>query len=634
MRSLLFLLLLAPALAQGLVLPFQGPRGYSLAQGYAEALGTPPVSLAALLLPEPPWQGGYERAGGLYSRAGAALVREVTGAEFVLLGRTEPLTLYLASREGVVEGRFSNPAAAWLWVKVHLKRRDLTPPPRPRGDEARLQALAQGEDPDELHGKALRLRQGEPVQIPGLPQGVSAFWQALSGKDGQLPRVYALYELLAEEKREEALALARTLSSGTTLEKLGALLVLRFLEDPSWKALAWRLAQEAPYLPLAWEMASYAAFEEEDGAKAKEALLQALRLSPGSALYWTNLGWAEYLLGEKARALLATQRALRIEPGAVALYNLGLLKALYGDHLGAKAAYDRALRLDQGEDVRMAVDDWARYEKEAPQGLFWRAYLLEHAGDLKEALALYQAFLRTEPQSPLAFLAQRALKRLEGAKVEVKLNRLTLLPGDLEARPFRVGEAIFPEVQVSGEPYLERAPLITRLLKSGQAAEEREKALGFPPLTTQAQATAPAVTPKEEGVYALEVQYGGARARVELTILKESLARRLYVLGIIPKDLSGQDLLSPKEMLGEDGEALLLKRSVAALQEAALLAQSPQLTAPLKSGPFQGKSVRELLQRADEALVLRFYRAVLEDPTLLAEQGMDLVNALVNWLLQ
>lgn len=634
MRALLFLLLLAPALAQGLVLPFQGPGGYSLAQGYAEALGTPPVSLAALLLPEPPWQGGYERAGGLYSRAGAALVREVTGAEFVLLGRTEPLTLYLASREGVVEGRFSNPESAWLFLKAHLKRRDFTPPPRPKGDEARLRALAQGEDPDELHGKALRLRQGEAVQIPGLPQGVFTFWKALSGKGGQLPRVYALYELLAGEKREEALALAKALSNGTILEKLGALLVLRFLQDPSWKPLAWNLAHEAPYLPLAWEMASYAAFEEEDGARAKEALLQAIRLSPDSALYWTNLGWAEYLLGHRAKALLATERALRLEEGAVALYNLGLLKALYGDHLGAKAAYDRALRLDQGEDVRMAVDDWAKHVKSTPQGLFWRAYLLERSGELKEARTFYRNFLQESPESPLAPLAKRALKGLEGARLEARLERLTLIPGDLEARPFRVGEAIFPVVGLSGEPYLEKAPLTSRLLKGEKVVEEREKPLGFPPLTSALWTTAPAVTPKEEGVYTLEVRYGSARLETKLTILKESLARRLYALGLIPKDLSGQDLLSPKEMLGEDGEKLLLERSIAVLKEAAPLAQSPQLTTPLSSGPFQGKSVRELLANADESLVLTFYRAILEDPALLAEQGMDLVNALVNWLLE
>ncbi|KGQ22563.2 tetratricopeptide repeat protein [Thermus filiformis] len=633
MRALVLLFLLAPALAQGLVLPFQGPAGYRLAQGYAQALQTPPPTLAALLLPEPPWQGGYERAGGLYSRAGAALAREVTGAEFVLLGRTEPLTLYLATPDGVYEGRFSNEAAAWLWLKARLNRHDLSPPPAPQGDEARLQALARGEEPDTLHQAALRLRQGEAVALEGLPQRLLDLWRGFAGK-GELPGVYALYEALAQGQKEEALGLARRLAEGTVLEKLGALLVLRFLEDPSWKGLAWRLAEEAPYLPLAWEMASYAAFEEEDGARAKEALLQALRLSPDSALYWTNLGWAEYLLGQKARALSATQRALRLEPGVVALYNLGFLKALYGDHLGAKAAYDRALRLDEEGEVRMAVEDWAKHEKNAPQGLFWRAYLLERAGELGEAKALYQAFLQAQPQSPLAFLAQRALKRLEGARTELVLDRLALIPGDREARPFRVGEAVFPEVRLSGEPYLERAPLTTRLLKDGQVVEKAENPLDLPPLTAGAVATAPAVTPKEEGAYTLEVLYGSARLAVGLNVLKESLARRLYVLGLIPKDLSGQDLLSPQEMLGENGEALLLKRSVEALREAAPLAQSPQLTAPLASGPFPGKSVQELLRNADEALVLAFYRAVLEDPALLGEEGMDLVNAVVSWLLQ
>jgi tetratricopeptide (TPR) repeat protein len=46
-----------------------------------------------------------------------------------------------------------------------------------------------------------------------------------------------------------------------------------------------------------------------------------------------------------------------LNPNATAYYNLGLFRAIYGDYLGAKAAYDRALRLDEGEDFQEALKD-------------------------------------------------------------------------------------------------------------------------------------------------------------------------------------------------------------------------------------------------------------------------------------
>jgi hypothetical protein len=65
MKRLALLLFLVPALAQGLVLPFEGPRGYQLAQAFALGLQAPPPTLLARLLPEPPWRQGYGLVGPL-----------------------------------------------------------------------------------------------------------------------------------------------------------------------------------------------------------------------------------------------------------------------------------------------------------------------------------------------------------------------------------------------------------------------------------------------------------------------------------------------------------------------------------------------------------------------------------------
>ncbi len=625
MRPLALSLFLGLALAQGLVLPFEGPRGYSLAQAFAQGLGAPPPTLLALLLPEPPWRDGYELTGGLYSRAGARLAQAITGADWVLLGREEKgsLRLFLARKEGAKEGLFAHPGVAWLW----LVREGLAPKfstlPTPTEDEARLQALAQGKDPDPLHQSALDLRAGRGAGLLQglLPQRLLLLWQ------GRLPRAYALMRLVAEGKREEALKQTEALLSGDILERTAAHLVLRALEDPRWPTSARALKEAFPELPLAWEEVSFAAFQEGKGEEAKEALLQALRLRPDSWLYWTNLGWALYLTGDLPRAILASERAVRLSPNATAYYNLGLFRAIYGDYLGAKAAYDRALRLDEGEDFGEALKDLeARGE---PLTLFFRAYVAERAG--LPAKALYQEFLKAHPQHPAALAARRALNRLERVGLELSVEKLTLIPSDLEARPFRAGEAVFPEVRLLGSPYLPRHALETLLFQEGVAVDRAEKPLGFPPLTAGLKEVAPALTLPKPGRYTLEVRYGEAKARIPLEVGPPSLARGLYALGLIPRDLSEKPLLTPKEALGADGERLLLERTLQALKEAAPLATAPRLTTPLEKGPYKGQSVQELLKDPSPDLVRTFYEHVLENPELLAEN--DVVNAFVAWLL-
>ncbi|MEZ0348569.1 MAG: hypothetical protein ABWJ90_08690 [Thermus sp.] len=625
-RILSSLLLLGLALAQGLVLPFEGPRGYTLAQAFAQGLNAPPPTLLALLLPDLPWRGSYELAGGLHTRAGARLALAATGADWVLLGREEEggLRLILATPKGAQEGLFRTPELAWLWLQGQGLAPRFSPFPIPSLSEERLQALAQGQDPDPLHQSALDLKEGRGSGLLEglLPKRLLLLWQ------GTLPPAYEAFRLLAEGKREEALKRAEALTQGDVLERTAAHLLFRALEDERWKETARSLAQAFPELPLAWEEVSFAAFAEGKGEEAKEALLQALKLRPDYWLYWTNLGWAYYLAGDLPRAILASERALQLSPNATALYNLGLFRAIYGDYLGAKAAYDRALRLDEGEDFPEALKDLeARKE---PLALYFRAYLAERAG--LEAKPLYEAFLAQHPKHPLGPAARRALAQLGEGGARLEVLRLSLIPGDVDARPFRAGEAVFPEVRLTGTPYLKRDALETRLYREGALLQEEKKPLGFPPLTTALVENAPAVTLPAPGRYTLEVRYGEATLLLPLEAGPPSLARRLYALGLEVRDLSGQALLTPKEALGEEGERLLLERTLQALKEAAPLATSSRLTIPLPKGPYAGKTVQEVLKEPSLEGVRAFFEAVLENPELLAEN--DVVNAFVNWLLK
>ncbi|WP_243090521.1 tetratricopeptide repeat protein [Thermus neutrinimicus] len=624
-RFLALLLFLGLGLAQGLVLPFEGPQGFRLAQAFAQGLKAPPPTLLALLLPDPPWRGGYDLAGGLYTRAGARLAQAATGAEWVLLGKGEEkgLRLFLARRDGVKEGLFPTPNLAWLWLQGEGLAPKFSPLPHPTLSEEELRALAQGENPDPLHQSALDLREGRGAGLLQglLPERLLLLWQ------DKLPPAYQAFALLSQGKREEALKLAETLREGDVLEKAAAELVFRALEDPRWKESARVLAQAFPELPLAWEEVSFAAFSEGKGEEARDALLRALRLRPDHWLYWTNLGWAYYLTGDLPRAILASKRAVELLPNATAYYNLGLFKAIYGDFLGAKAFYQRALRLDEGEDFPEALKDLEG--RTEPLALFFRAYVSERAG--LPAKALYQAFLETHPRHPLAQAAKRALGQKEERPL-LEVKKLSLIPGDLEARPFHAGEAVFPEVRLVGDPYLPRKELETLLYREGTLVAQEKKPLGFPPLTSALEEVAPAVTLPEPGRYALEVRYGEAQVVIPLPVGPESLARKLYALGLEVRDLDGTLLLNPKEALGAEGDRLLLERTLEALRQAAPLATGSRFTNPLTQGPYAGKSVQDLLKNPAPEMVQAFFRAVLEAPELLAEN--DVVNALVAWLLQ
>lgn len=79
------------------------------------------------------------------------------------------------------------------------------------------------------------------------------------------------------------------------------------------------------------------------------------------------------------------------------------------------------------------------------------------------------------------------------------MERLTLVPGGPDARPFRAGEAIFPEVRLEGRPYLRQASLFTALYREGRKVAEEEKPVGFPPLTVALLEVAPPVVPEARG---------------------------------------------------------------------------------------------------------------------------------------
>lgn len=645
-RVVLVVALSAPAWGKGVVLPFSGPNGQSIAQAVAGGLGVAPPSLAAILLPDLPWQGSFDLAAGSLSTAGGArLAREITGATWLLVGGVDQqgrVRVFLADAQGIRSARFSRPELVVYWAAARIGARAGRWKLEPTR-ESDLTRLAQGDLtvqntplPLPYYQAAVALRDYGVASLlitEQLPQGLQDFWSQV--RQNQLPPAYQAVLDFSENRRAEALKAARELAHGKVYERLTALLLLRGLEDQQWGTVARSLTEIAPEMPLAWEELSFVAFDQNDAALARDALVRAAALLPEKILYWTNLGWAYYLLGDYARSMRASLHALRLETQtpeehAIPAYNLGLVRAIYGDYLGAMEAYDLALRVDEGQEFQAALSDLQ--QKGAPRLEFWKGYLAERAGLSQQASLHYQRFVHNNPQSPLAAWARRAAAQMQQARLEVTLQRLMLRADGLEARPFSAGEAVFPQVKIEGFPHIASGTMVTRLLDAqGRVLQSSNKAVAVRPLTISTVQNGAAVRLPAEGAYTLEVVYGSASARLELTAVKPSLTRQLYTVGIELRSLGGSPLLSAAQMLSQQGEALAIQQIQAALRELAPSAQeTPHLNRKLTSGPYSGKSIAELMEKADQAVVRAFLEAVIHQPDLIGDE--DVVTGFIAWL--
>ena len=495
----------------------------------------------------------------------------------------------------------------------------------------------------------LGLLQAEAGNDVGATQ---AFNAAASYPYGRAAR--ALYNALNEGSSTDILTdIEGVAQSGSWGGLLGTLLAAQQLEDPVLeKGLATQLSHLAPNLPYSFERLSHLAFDADRPFDAAQALLVATELEPESDLYWTNLGWAYYLLGRLNVSEEASLKALELNPDeTVAWYNLGLTRAVT-ERLGAAMdAYAEALSRDPQVDDA-AVEDLENALERYPDAAevhFALATLYEAEDKGEAAVAQFERYLDRGDNAPR--FAQRAEQRLQvlrapPAPLEITDGaRLTLGPDNLSAAAFRPGDRLFPDFELftPGIELPQEVTLTLRLVDEQGAEVENaslEESFAIPGDAVALQvddigfSLPPELAP---GRYGLEVTLNASRERQASTTLPleiegEALfVRQLVSQGILLRSFSSNTPLYDERNLALSNEQLA-QRLLAELSENAEAAEEalPEVT----TGRFEGLSGVALFNQSSAQDIRDFLTFLLAQPNGEGEFRVNFVDAYAQWALE
>lgn len=194
--------------------------------------------------------------------------------------------------------------------------------------------------------------------------------------------------------------------------------------------VAGELARTAPYLSWAFEQHSFAAFDMNDALTAASVLAAAVEVQPDSALFWTNLGWAYYLLGNLAGTITASQTAIELpDASEVPYYNLGLANAVQNNFDDAYDAYINALSFGIGVH-EASLEDLVEARELYPESAgvaFFLGFLAQEDGQRGLAGEEFERFL--------AFPEQDALWQPYRSYAEERLTALNAPPAAIVIEP-------------------------------------------------------------------------------------------------------------------------------------------------------------------------------------------------------
>ena len=496
-------------------------------------------------------------------------------------------------------------------------------------------------------------------------EAAAAFDAAASYPYGRAAR--ALFNALQESSDAQAEAqvdidtdLDRIEESESPSALLGALLVAQQMEDAALEVrLATQLSHLAPSLPYAFERLSQIAFDENRPLDAAQALSVAAQLEPQSDLYWTNLGWAYYLLGRLEESEDASLQALDLNPDEfIAWYNLGLARAVTGRLGEAIDAYTEALSLDRDPQIdsdpdvdEAAVEDLENALEQypdVPAVHFALANLYEAQDKTDAAIAQFERYLeKTEDTPRFSRRAEERLRVLRAppAPLDISENaRLSLGPDNLSVETFRPGDRLFPDFEIftPGRELPQEVTLILQLLGAQDAPVEGTTFEETFPIPGNAVALQiddigfSLPTDLEPGRYGLEVALSASRERRASTTLSlEVTGEPLFARRLISQGVTLRSLASNAPLYSERNLALqnnvLTQRLLAELQGSADAAQDalPEIT----TGRFEGLGGSALFNGSSAEDVSDFLSFLLAQPDG-EELSISFVDAYAQWALE
>ncbi|HEX7002860.1 MAG TPA: hypothetical protein VF168_01575 [Trueperaceae bacterium] len=404
--------------------------------------------------------------------------------------------------------------------------------------------------------------------------------------------------------------LERALASEDVAALLGVAAAAQLQGDTATEKEALsRLTRVAPFFTYPFERLSFIAFDEEDALAAAEALAVAVELEPESSLYWTNLGWAYYLLGMLERSEDASLEAVALDPSQyIAQYNLGLVRAVT-DRLGeAVEAYQQALRADPEvddaavEDVENAL---AQYPEE-PELHYVLGLLYEAEGRRSEAAEQFRLFAQRAQSEEFLATARERIEVLSAPPPPIQLTdglvTVRLGSTDIVRGPFHPGDPLYPrfEVYTPGNELPRTLEVDIDLVDNeGQEAFGVERTLEMPAgaigyVVDEMEVWLP--EDLEPGTYTMQVEVNASEGRTasgsvmfqvsgEPQLIRQLLGRNLLMQGL----QSGTRLYGPEDLTRPDRLTRVLLEELEASADAA-----EQALPEVDQGRFSGMTGGEL----------------------------------------
>jgi Tfp pilus assembly protein PilF len=458
-------------------------------------------------------------------------------------------------------------------------------------------------------------------------------------------------------------ALAELLEQNTLSSLYSASLIAGENDDAATekKALE-KLTRVAPSSPLAFESLSFIYFDEDEPLKALEVLTVAARLNPENTTTWTNLGWANYLVGNLAQSEADSMRSVelqeqigRLSGDYIPWYNLGLVRTVTGRLEEAMEAYDVAVELDVSDaDTRSQQDpglDDASIEDlvnalelypNEPAVHYALANLYQIEGKRDEAKEQFEAYIAAGEGLPLQ---DRAAERLE--VLNAPLPPLEISPGIevglgedfIDASPYHPGDRLVPsfEIYTPGSELPSRVTVKVALTSDGNVLAEQEDELSIPQgaigfLVSSLSIDLP--SDLAEGDYTLELSAVASEDRVATSqvdisvagteeVFRQLIARNIYMLNVEESSLySAEDL--------NLGDEALISLLLAELEGTAELAEEALPT--IEIGRFGGMTGGQVFTESTAQDIRDFLTYILTQGT--SDSTFGFADAYAQWAIE